>query len=82
MRPADGGCCEHGNERRANQTQSNVTRVLAVSHFYHLPRVKLESQRLGMEVLTVPAKESYTISKMPVLVAREVAALWKYYLVG
>lgn len=55
-------------------------RVLAVSHFYHLPRIKLESQRLGIETLTVPARESRPLVKMPWLVAREVAALWKYYL--
>ncbi len=55
-------------------------RLLAVSHFYHLPRIKLESQRLGLDVLTVPAKESYTLTKMPVLIGREIAALWVYYL--
>ncbi|MEI6235878.1 MAG: YdcF family protein [Planctomycetota bacterium] len=56
-------------------------RILAVSHFYHLPRIKLESQRLGLELRTVPAHESYMLTKMPLLIGREVAALWKYYLI-
>lgn len=60
--------------------EKGTSRVLAVSHFYHLPRIKLDSQRMGLAVLTVPAKESRRMVKMPWLVAREVAALWKYYL--
>lgn len=54
--------------------------VLAVSHFYHLPRIKLAYQRAGWEVRTVPAKESYPLTAMPYYVTREVAALWCYYL--
>jgi uncharacterized SAM-binding protein YcdF (DUF218 family) len=57
-----------------------VSRVLAVSHFYHLPRVKLSYQRAGREVYTVPAKETYLLRQMPYNMAREVAALWVYYL--
>ncbi len=58
----------------------NAPRILAISHFYHLPRIKLESQRLGLDLRTVPAHESYTLTKMPLLIGREVAALWFYYL--
>lgn len=58
----------------------DVRGILAVSHFYHLPRIKLKSQRLGIETFTVPARETRPLIKMPWLVAREVAALWKYYL--
>ncbi len=54
-------------------------RALAVSHFYHLPRIKLTYQRAGREVYTVPARESYTLSAMPYFMAREVAAMWAYY---
>jgi vancomycin permeability regulator SanA len=54
-------------------------RVLVVSHFYHLPRIKLSYQRAGEEVFTVPAKESYLLRQMPYNMAREVAALWVYY---
>lgn len=55
-------------------------RVLAVSHFYHLPRIKLAYQRRGRQVYTVPAAESYTLTAMPYYIAREVAAMWAYYL--
>ena len=57
-----------------------IGRVLAVSHFYHLPRIKMSYQRQGREVYTVPAKESYTLTAMPYFVGREIAALWVYYL--
>lgn len=59
-----------------------ASRVLAVSHGYHLPRVKLAFARTGREVYTVPAHETRTLRAMPKLVAREVAALWAYYLLA
>ena len=55
-------------------------RVLAVSHYYHLPRIKLAYQRRGWEVYTVPAAESYTLRAMPYYIAREVVAMLVYYL--
>ncbi len=58
----------------------NAETVLAVSHFYHLPRVKMTYARAGWDVCTVPAKESYRLTAMPWYVTREVAALWWYYL--
>jgi hypothetical protein len=51
-----------------------------VSHFYHLPRIKLAYQRAGMEVRTVPARETYILAQIPYSMAREVVALWVYYL--
>lgn len=57
-----------------------IRRVLAVSHFYHLPRIKMSYQRRGLEVYTVPTKESYALTAMPYFVGREIAALWVYYL--
>jgi uncharacterized SAM-binding protein YcdF (DUF218 family) len=57
-----------------------IKRVVAVSHFYHLPRIKMTYQRRGWEVYTVPARESYLLTEMPKYVLREVAALWVYYL--
>jgi hypothetical protein len=30
-------------------------------------------------VYTVPAREKYTLTKLPLLMAREVAAVWVYY---
>jgi uncharacterized SAM-binding protein YcdF (DUF218 family) len=61
-------------------SELHATRVLVVSHFYHLPRIKLAYQREGWEVYTVPAKESYLLRQMPYNMAREVAAFWAYYL--
>ena len=58
----------------------HAKRILVVSHFYHLPRVKMAYHRAGWEVYTVPAKESYLLRQMPYNMAREVAALWVYYL--
>jgi vancomycin permeability regulator SanA len=55
-------------------------RLLAVSHFYHLPRVKMAFQRQGLTVYTVPAEEPRMLSALPVLIAREVGAIWAYYL--
>ncbi|MCX6362813.1 MAG: YdcF family protein [Actinobacteria bacterium] len=55
-------------------------RVLAVSQFYHLPRIKLAYARAGWNVLTVPARTSTPIKETPYLVAREIPAFWVYYL--
>ena len=60
--------------------QWHASRVLVVSHDYHLPRVKLTYQRAGWDVFTVPAKQSYLLRQTPYNMAREVAALWVYYL--
>jgi uncharacterized SAM-binding protein YcdF (DUF218 family) len=58
----------------------NARHILVVSHFYHLPRVKMAYLRDGWEVYTVPAKETYFLRQTPYFMAREVAALWVYYL--
>jgi uncharacterized SAM-binding protein YcdF (DUF218 family) len=55
-------------------------RVLAVSHFYHLPRIKLTFARAGRDVFTVPAEQTETLRRLPWYMFREVAALWAYYL--
>jgi vancomycin permeability regulator SanA len=55
-------------------------RVLAVSHYFHLPRIKMTYQRGGVEVYTIPAKESYVLRQTPFLLLRETAAWWVYYL--
>lgn len=55
-------------------------RVLAVSHGYHLARVKMAFEREGMaSVYTVPSGDSLGLSRARFM-AREVAALWYYYL--
>jgi uncharacterized SAM-binding protein YcdF (DUF218 family) len=60
--------------------QWHARRVLAVSHFYHLPRVKLAYQRAGVDVLTVPVHQGHLLTHLPFNMAREVAAFWDYYL--
>ena len=60
--------------------QWHAKRVLAVSHFYHLPRVKLAYQRAGVDVCTVPAHQARFLGQMPYNMAREVAAFWDYFL--
>ena len=72
-------------EATARQTcamfdKHGIRRVLAVSHFYHLPRIKLTYQRYGWDVCTVPARQSRLLARLPHYMAREVAALWVYYL--
>jgi uncharacterized SAM-binding protein YcdF (DUF218 family) len=64
----------------ATFAQLGARQILVVSHFYHLPRIKLAYQRAGWNVYTVPAKETRFIWKMPYFVARESAAMWSYYL--
>ncbi|MBI3919782.1 MAG: YdcF family protein [Armatimonadetes bacterium] len=61
-------------------TEHNLRRVMAVSHFYHLPRIKMTYRRHGWDVYTVPAQESRVLVRMPYYMMREVAALWVYYL--
>jgi len=60
--------------------QWHARRVLVVSHFYHLPRIKLAYQRAGIDVCTVPARQAHWLGQMPFNMAREVAAFWSYYL--
>lgn len=57
-----------------------LTRALAVSQFYHLPRVKLTLDRAGIRGFTVPAAKSRLIVKLPLLMLREAPALIYYYL--
>ena len=55
-------------------------RVLAVSHFYHLPRIKMTCQRYGFSaVYTVPSRNSVPM-QMPINLVREDVAFWAYYL--
>jgi vancomycin permeability regulator SanA len=55
-------------------------RVLAVSHFYHLPRIKMTYQRYGFsEAYTVPSRNSVPL-QMPFNLVREDLAFWAYYL--
>ncbi len=58
--------------------ENGLDRVLAVSQFYHLPRIKLAYARAGVDAWTVPARTS--ITRTGAIVAREIPAFWLYYL--
>jgi vancomycin permeability regulator SanA len=60
----------------------NFNRILAVSHFYHLPRVKTAFEKQHLTAYTVPAYEPQLLAKLPLFMTREVAAWWVYYLRG
>lgn len=60
--------------------EAHIHRVVAVSHSYHLPRIKMSYRRAGWEVYTVPAKENYRLPGRRYLLFRETVALWAYYL--
>lgn len=55
-------------------------RILAVSHGYHLPRIKLSFQQQNVEAYTVPAVETRTLLRLPWYMTREVAAFWLHAL--
>jgi uncharacterized SAM-binding protein YcdF (DUF218 family) len=54
--------------------------VVAVSHYYHLARIKLTAQRMGLHCATSPCVMSRRLAKEPYFVARECAAFVSYYL--
>ncbi|QDU78657.1 hypothetical protein Pla110_03610 [Polystyrenella longa] len=53
--------------------------VLAVSNFYHLPRIQMVADRAGMEWYTVPANDSTLLEDRTLSLGREVAAYWWYF---
>ena len=55
-------------------------RVIAVSQFYHLPRIKLAYLAEGLDVRTVPATGNDFIVQTPRYVLREVPAFWLYWM--
>jgi vancomycin permeability regulator SanA len=71
----------HGvnTEATVRNTARRGERILAVSHFYHLPRIKMTYQRYGVDAWTVPARAS-AVTPVAYNVARESVAFWAYYL--
>ena len=53
--------------------------VVAVSHYYHLARIKLTAHRLGINCATSPCPMSRRLAREPFFVARECAAFVSYY---
>ena len=73
----DAGVNTEATVRNA-MTMARGRRIIAVSHFYHLPRVKMTFHRYGSEVYTVPSENTLGLYAAWV-VAREDAAFWRYY---
>lgn len=65
--------------RNTMRMMSPDARVLVVSQFYHLPRLKLAYRAAGKDVQTVPAASGRPISKTPLFVAREIPGFWVYW---
>lgn len=74
-------CDHHGLDTNASiRTAAILSRergwrsVLAVSHFYHLPRIKMLSQREGLTAFTVPSPQGQPLQRLPRFMLRETAA--------
>jgi vancomycin permeability regulator SanA len=54
--------------------------AMAVSEFYHLPRIKLTAAVAGIDLLTVPARPVRWSRQLPLSnMLREIPAFWLYY---
>jgi len=53
--------------------------IYAVSHAYHLPRVELAFWRYGVDVRTVPAKQTRPLARRFRYLLREVPGFWFYW---
>ena len=53
--------------------------IYAVSHTYHLPRVELAFWRYGVDVRTVPAKETRPLARRHQYLLREIPGFWFYW---
>ena len=68
------------NARRLAESRG-WRRVLLVSHYYHLPRLRLAADRAGLEgARTVPCRQTRRLRKEPLGILRECAGLAYYYL--
>jgi uncharacterized SAM-binding protein YcdF (DUF218 family) len=55
--------------------------ALAVTHYYHEPRVKILLDRAGIRAYTVPATMTRRLYKEPYYLLREVGAFWHSFVV-
>lgn len=77
----DAGLTTDAAVQNTARTLGRGKSLLAVSHGWHLPRIKLRCQRAGLVAYTVPADErGQPLRQTPYQIAREVPALWLYYL--
>jgi uncharacterized SAM-binding protein YcdF (DUF218 family) len=81
VRDQDGLSTQHTVDNTApGFRQHGQTRILAVSQWYHLPRIKLAYARAGINAYTVPAEPSAPLYGLPWFMFREVGGFWIYYL--
>ena len=60
--------------------REGFTRALAVSHYYHGPRVKMLFTRAHVRVYTVPATMTRRLMKEPIFIVREILAYYHSWL--
>lgn len=60
--------------------REGFSKALAVSHYYHEPRVKMLFSRARVRVYTVPAKMTRRLLKEPVFIVREILAYYHSWL--
>lgn len=72
-------CDPDGVNSYATLANLKVRNVVAVSHYYHLARIKLTARRMGIACVTSPCVMSQRLVKEPYFVARECAAFVSYY---
>lgn len=60
--------------------REGFSKALAVSHYYHEPRVKMLFSRARVRVYTVPAKMTRRLLKEPLFIAREILAYYHSWL--
>jgi uncharacterized SAM-binding protein YcdF (DUF218 family) len=72
-------CDPDGVNSYATLANLKVRNVVAVSHYYHLARIKLTARRMGIACVTSPCPMAQRLSKEPYFIARECAAFVSYY---
>jgi len=73
-------CDAAGLNSYATLENLKVRDIVAVSHYYHLARIKLTAHRMGIACATSPCPMTRRLAKEPYFVARECAAFVSYYL--
>lgn len=73
-------CDDAGLNSFATLENLKVRNVVAVSHYYHLARIKLTANRMRIACATSPCPMSRRLAREPYFVARECAAFVSYYL--
>lgn len=60
--------------------ERNLGSAIAVSHFYHLPRIRMLAMHDGLDLVTSPSPQrDGPLVRLPYFMARESAAFWFYW---